>query len=447
MPIDELTRAELKQHCDQLTMVPKQDFNPKQDSSFPAYTIADGHLCMPRWYGTQHFGPAAHDETSLGLPIPDEAAVFAGTLLPHQVEATAAVWDEWLSPKPSPRGGCLVLGCGQGKTVCSLNLVARLKRRTIVLCHKAFLLDQWRERAKTFLPGARLGCVRQAKVDVDADIIFASLQSVAMREYPPELFANCGLLIIDESHHVVAPCLSRALQRLGQRYVLSLSATPERRDGLGLQDAIGPILFRMARPQERVLVTRLVYKNKERLQEMVDRNGKPMFARMLNKITECAERTAICAQHVLRHLQGGRQVIVLSDRIGQLEAFRNAVVALGHSADEAALYIGRCSEKEREAAAEKQLLLSSYAMAREGLDIGRLDTLCLLSPSSSIEQAVGRILRPNAEKKTPLVIDVVDPFSLFFNMSNKRLAFYNKCRYEVQEVAAEWAPDDPRVFR
>lgn len=450
VPVSQLERAELRKHMDALTMVPRETFHKADDASFPAFALSDDVLRVPRWYGVRAFGPAKEDATQAGLEVSEEASVFHGSVQTHQVRPIDAVLGTFLDEGlPSPRGGMICLGCGQGKTVCALNVVSRLRRRTLVLCHKAFLVDQWKERANSFLPHATVGIIRQSRVELDADIVIASLQSVALREYEGHTFDGFGLLIIDEAHHLSAPCLSRALQRLPMRYVLALSATPERRDGLTqlLYDSMGPILHRSERPQERVLVSRLVYANRARQTEILGKNNKPMFARMLNRMADDAERTAIVAQHLHRHLQNGRQVIVLSDRINQLEAVSAAVQALGTSADDVGLYIGRCSAAEREWASSKQLITSTYALAREGLDLGRLDTLCLLSPSSSVEQAVGRILRPNEGKRTPLVLDVVDPFSLFAGMGRKRLKYYRSRSYEIQEASyVEWGAGDVRWF-
>tara|TARA_Y100001954_G_scaffold180989_1_gene192796 strand:- start:1228 stop:2589 length:1362 start_codon:yes stop_codon:yes gene_type:complete len=449
VPVAQLDRNEVKKHLAALTMQPKDTFQ-KGDGSFPAYEVRtkDGRpetLAVPRFYGLEHFGRPEHEDTTEGAPICDEHAHFAGALQPHQVEATGAVWEAWQRGMPVS-GGIVVLGCGQGKTVCALNLISRLKRRTLVLCHKAFLLDQWCARAKTFLPNATLGLIRQKTATVDADIVMASLQSVAMRDYPSGTFDGFGLMIIDEAHHIAAPVLSKGLAKLPTRYMLSLSATPERRDALPLHHSVGPILFRAARPKnERVLITRMVYKSQWQT-EIVGRDGKPQFARMLNRLAEDAQRTAWAAVHVSKLLRKRRQVIVLSDRIQQLETLCSAVLALGHAKENAAFYIGRCSDAERREAEEKQLLLSTYAMAREGLDIGRLDTLCLLSPSSSVEQAVGRILRPCSEKQTPLVLDLVDGYSVFQHMAAKRLRFYQKSQYEIQDVTADWDVNDARLY-
>lgn len=450
VPASQLERSCLRKHMDALTMVPKDPFQKAVDSSFPAFTLSENVLSVPRWYGIRAFGPAKEDATHEGRRMSEEASHFEGVLQEHQVKPVTAVLDEFFKDGlPSPRGGMICLGCGQGKTVCALNIVSRLQRRTLVLCHKAFLVDQWRERAGHFLPNAKVGIIRQSKVELDADIVIASLQSVALRDYESDTFDGFGLLVVDEAHHLSAPCLSRALQKLPMRYVLALSATPERRDGLTplLYDSMGPILYRTERPQEKVMVSRLVYTNRSKQVEILGKDNKPMFARMLNRLADDTERTAIVAQHLHKHLQNGRQIIVLSDRINQLEAVSAAVVVLGTDADAVALYIGRCSAAERERASTKQLIMSTYSLAREGLDLARLDTLCLLTPSSSVEQATGRILRPNEQKKTPLVLDVVDPYSLFAHMGQKRLRYYRSRSYEIQDaLVADWAPNDQRWF-
>ena len=74
-------------------------------------------------------------------------------------------------------------------------------------------------------------------------------------------------------------------------------------------------------------------------------------------------------------------------------------------------------------------------IAREGLDIPRIDTLMFASPMSDILQAVGRILRVHPEKCTPLVIDIVDNFSLFKGMHWKRNRYYRSEGYEVRRLS------------
>ena len=84
---------------------------------------------MPRWYGIRAFGPAKEDATQMGVDLSNESMNFRGELLEHQVKPVAAALDIFFGEGlPSPRGGMICLGCGQGKTVCALHIVSRLKR-------------------------------------------------------------------------------------------------------------------------------------------------------------------------------------------------------------------------------------------------------------------------------------------------------------------------------
>jgi superfamily II DNA or RNA helicase len=437
IPIDSFPKPTLRRHKQELTMVPKDVFHAKE-SFFLAYDIEDGMFCVPRWYGMRHFGTAEQDDTQEGVPLRDGADHFVGTLLPHQRTTTDSVLATMRDDgAASPKGGLVCLGCGLGKTVCAMFVIASMRRRTLVLCHKKFLLEQWAERAAQFLPNATIGVVRQATVSVDADIVFASVQSIYAREYPPDTFKNFGLLCVDEAHHMSAPCMSRALKKLPMRFVLALSATPERRDGLThlLFDSMGPLLYRMEREPETVLIMRIIYENRGVQRELNDRGGKPAYARMLNTIAEDCVRTRCVSMHMKVLLDQDRHIIVLSDRISQLVVLSEQMLADGMPPELVGMYVGKSKPSERNEACGRRVLMSTFSMAREGLDQPRRDTLVLLSPTTSVEQAVGRILRPNLEKKVPLVVDIVDTFSIFMHMAKKRMRFYIKNRYVTKDVS------------
>ena len=127
----------------------------------------------------------------------------------------------------------LELFCGFGKTVLALKVIAELKKKTLVIVHKSFLMDQWQERIKQFLPTARVGIIQGETIDTeDKDIVLGMLQSISMKEYPHSLFQEFGLTILDEVHHLSAEVFSRALFKIVTQYMLGLSATMKRKDGL-----------------------------------------------------------------------------------------------------------------------------------------------------------------------------------------------------------------------
>lgn len=431
MPLSELTEEEVATHVGQLRMVPKGSFAAQPPPPFDAFFVRNGHLYVPRFYGLRAWGAARRDLTAPGEPI--TCTHFEGELNETQRHAAEAVLSTLRADAPSPRGGLLCLACGMGKTVTSIWIALALGVRTICLCHKAFLLEQWRERILAFAPGCRVGIVKQDRVEVEGvDFVLASIQSVSVREYG-NIFAPFGLLIVDECHHVAAPCFSRAIQKIPAAHVLGLSATPERKDGLTplLHHSLGETMFRAERDrdQSHVRVAQLVYDVPERRRVFEGRDGRPLFAKMLNHIARDDRRTSFAAEELLPLLRKGRHCICLSDRIAQLRDFESVLHQNG--VRDAVMYVGTSTAEERERAADARLILSTYCMAREGLDIPRLDTLLMLSPVGDAEQAVGRVLRSHPQKATPLVLDVVDPYSVWANMSRKRCRFYQKNGYTV----------------
>jgi superfamily II DNA or RNA helicase len=92
-------------------------------------------------------------------------------------------------------------------------------------------------------------------------------------------------------------------------------------------------------------------------------------------------------------------------------------------------YIGGMKESELKKSESKTIILATFSMAAEALDIKSLTSLLLASPKSDIVQAVGRILREKHSK--PLVIDIIDGHEVFQNQFKKRRAFYNQKNYRI----------------
>ena len=80
----------------------------------------------------------------------------------------------------------------------------------------------------------------------------------------------------------------------------------------------------------------------------------------------------------------------------------------------------------------KQIIIATYSMASEGLDIKTLTTLVLATPKTDIEQAVGRILR--VKDNNPLIIDIIDQHDIFKKQWAKRRAFYQKNNYKIMHT-------------
>lgn len=422
-----------------LTVEPRADFVPDQEPVRFCVCLETGkYLYLPKHYGLQRFGPGS------ALPEPTRVSLtFQGALLENQRAPVEAYLRH--AHDPHEMGGILTLPPGYGKTVIALHIVARLGVKTLVLVHKDFLMHQWIERIGSYLPGARVGTIKQNKIHVDADVVIASVQSVSMRDYPPETFEGFGLVIVDECHHMAASVFCRALPKTTFRYTLGLTATLTRKDGLSrvLHWFMGKVVFKVASKQAVPCDVRMLPFEPNAAEaglyghELCLRTGKPNITRMINVLAETRARSTFVVRTIAEVLRAEptRNVIVLSDRRHHLEAMRRELEAEG--VRDAGLYVGGMKNELLERSKACRVLLGTYAMVSEGFDLPKLDTLVLATPKSDVEQAVGRIQRKHeitALDNRPLVIDVVDDYSVFKKQAVRRRAFYQKRKYAVDHA-------------
>lgn len=168
-----------------------------------------------------------------------------------------------------------------------------------------------------------------------------------------------------------------------------------------------------------------------------------VMARLLTQVVECQERTGLIVE-CLRQLceDKRRKVLVLSERISHLNAIEDLLpgYSIGY-------YIGGMKEEVREkGAATAQILLASYAMASEAMNIKTLNSVIMASPRKNVEQSTGRILRIQADKRivSPLIIDIVDVHGVYRSQYKKRCIYYRKCKYTIMEDDIE--PDESVAF-
>lgn len=420
--------ADEAEHVRRLTLCPR-DSGFGGNEPFEAYRLTDDTLSVPRFYGQQRWGDADEDGTAPGEPV---RLAFRGTLTEVQERALTALQPTPETPAHKARGGTLVLPCGFGKTVAALKHICDTGVRALVLVTKSFLADQWEAQAYRFTDVAHVGRIQRDKVDV-GDITIAMVQSLVVRDY--DCLARFGLVVVDEAHHMCARAFSQALWKLPARRLLALSATPERADGLTdlLFWSLGDIAFRASRGAAEALRVRLkVYDGPHVRERKMRGQGeeKINLAAMLTDLCLGAARTDYVAESVRAARDEGHCVLVLSDRIAHLKALEKALVGL----DGLGWYVGATKPDERRRVeVESAVILSTFSMAKEGLDIPRLSCLVLATPKGDIEQAVGRVQRPHPGKLEPVVLDVVDPYSIFAALRWKRQRFYRRNGYEIEE--------------
>ena len=411
-------------------------FDHIEPKKYSLYRENKTKLYLPKYYGLQRFGIPDRNVIGQGETRPNMN--FVGSLRDYQIEQVDAFLNA--CDDPIKMGGIVSIGCGGGKTVIAINIACRLKLKTLFISHKDFLNVQFAERVKMFSPDSSIGIIKQNKVDIkNKDFVVGSLQSIAMRDYDPDIFKDFGLVIIDEVHHCSAEVFSQALIKTCSPFVLGLSATLNRKDGLRkvFEWFIGkPVIKLINNTDDNDIDVKYYHftsNNPEynRIETMF--NGKISAVKMLGNVVSYKPRIQFIVEAIKENMTKERQLLVLSER----KALLNDIYTLLNTDTDfdytIGYYIGGMTQKKLNESAKANIILATTHMSSEGLDIPTLNSLILVSPMSDIEQSVGRILRSKVSDRIikPLIIDIVDSFSIFINRFNKRKAYYKKKKYNI----------------
>ena len=421
---DDINSSQIKKIRDELTVKP---FSTRgQEVSYPIFRESESKLYVPRYYGIENFGQT-ENKLSKGETI---NLTFKGELFDFQKEIVL----KYITSVGESGGGLLDVEPGKGKTVMALNIISKIKKKTLVVVHKSFLMNQWIERIEAFLPDAKVGRIQAETIDVEGkDIVLGMIQSLSNKDYPKELWEQFGLCVFDECHHLSAEVFSNVMINIVTSYNLGLSGTMTRKDGLTkvFKYFIGPIIHKEKTDlTTEVFVKAIRIQNEDTFENVkTDHRGQPLYSCMISKL-DYPERNLYISNVVKKELKDNenQQIMILAHTKSIVQdLFKNI------STFEASIgyYLGGMKEEHLKASESKKIILATYAMASEGLDIKTLTTLILATPKSDVCQSVGRILR--SKHSTPLVIDLIDEHPLFDTQYNKRLTYYSSKNFKIHE--------------
>ena len=406
------------------------------------------HIAVPRGclsdvlalLRAHHILPEIRDERFAGNPIEAE---FDGQLRPAQEEAVGEVSDH--------DEGILCAPTAFGKTAVAAWLIAKRKVNALVLVHRQQLLDQWRERLAMFLnmPVASIGQIGGGKARRSGNVDVAVIQSLYQKEAVKDFVAEYGQVIVDECHHLSAFTFEQVMREVKAKYVVGLTATPNRKDGHHpiIYMQCGPVRFKLS---ARAMAETNPFEHKV-IPRHTDFRMPPDLAEVTIQDVYAAlstdtSRNEMVASDIAHALSSGRSPLLLTGRTEHLQHF---ATRLSGVAKHLFVLKGGMGTKQRRETAEaiaavpeneSRLILATGSYIGEGFDDARLDTLFLAMPVSwkgTLQQYAGRLHRLHENKRVVQVYDYVDDgVRMLARMYERRLKGYNSIGYSIDQASA-----------
>ena len=425
----------------ELTVAPKVlDRFQKDIQNFPIYYESKTRFYVPRHWGIKKFGEPEVDIVSEGLSLP-ETISFSTKFPPHDFQNE--IIESFIEKNAN---GLICVPCGYGKTFMALNIAVRLKRRFLIIVDKEFLMNQWKSEIENFIIGARVGILQANKIQMEAekyDVTICMIQTICRREFPDGFFDQYGFTIFDECHHLGASYFCKALLKIQTKYMLGLSATPDREDGLTcvFEYYLGEPVYKNTKraPDKEAVVKAVWFDSEDPIYKDIPVNwrGETVSAKLLNQVAEFEARNKKIMELIDEYAKDpNRFILILSDRISQLEWFEKALnewsTKFVHG-----YYIGGMKQSKLDANADKcQILLATYQMASEAFSVKKLNTVILATPRKNVEQSTGRIFRQRIDERkvAPHIIDIIDSHECHKRRWFVRQKFYKECEYTFQHI-------------
>jgi len=363
-----------------------------------------------------------------------KSLTFLGKLRKEQSKAVSAITKH--------DTGVLHAPTAFGKTVTAIGIIVKRKTNTLILTHSRQLLEQWHERLKSFLSNTEIGIIGGGKKKPGGQIDIATYQSLINKKDNTidTLVQNYGQVIIDECHHISAPRFEMVLNEVRAKYVLGLTATPDRQDGHQkiIFMTAGPIRHKVKSShadkfEQQVVVTQLY---KQPPAHLVSSETRPRISDAYLWLMEDNERTQKIVNDVIDQIARGKHPLLLTERREHAQIINQRLI---ESKINSVILRGAMRAKERKAANEQlanaQVIVATGKYIGEGFDLPRLDTLFLAMPiawKGSLAQYAGRIHRESEGKDRVTIFDYVDAsLPMLQRMFNKREKGYKAMGYKI----------------
>ena len=369
---------------------------------FP-YTMEGDDIFLPFAY--------SYRQLKLNRPSRDNFPVmsveFTGVLRPEQKIVRKEALD-LLSKKGSVMISCFT---GFGKTLGAINLSCSIGLKTLVIVNKIILMKQWESSIMKFCPEAKVQKLTTKSRMEEAD--FYIMNAINIAKMGKNFFIEIGLVIIDEAHLIMAETLSKSLQYLYPRYLIGLTATPYRPDGL---DALLDLYFGKHKIIRKLHKVHTAYRVETGFIPTVElaKNGRVNWGVVLDTQANDIKRNELILR-IIQHFSE-RTFLILTKRISQGNYLVNRLRELG---EDVTSLIGSQQEFE----VTSRILVGTSSKVGVGFDHPSLDTLLLAGDLEEyFIQYMGRCCR--TQEVQPIIFDLVDKNAILEKHFRTRKSVY-----------------------
>jgi len=402
------------------------------------YLESNDYLLIPRCFPLKDYIPKfqIEDMRQEGLDIDIE----------HNIVPRSKAQKRAMSKMLKSENCILQLSPGVGKTVISIYTIAVRKKKSFILVHRDALAEQWYNRLKSFtnLQDDNISRITSAtfEKDLTKSVIISTVQTfISLLKRNRNKFltalneANIGIFIADEVHTSVgAPTFSECSIHIPSKYTYGLSATPYRYDGQGdiIEYHLGEIFCDddvEGTMDAKITAVLLDYQIDIPKRYMYIRwGGEFQRARYFNLMKK-SEPFMKFVKSLLIKLKEDRDLLFISERIKLIEELYDWLPS-----DSKSKFCGSAKLDQL----DYQITFATPGKCRDGIDAPQKDCVVMTSPITNIEQLTGRIIRKHQDKKTPIIIDMVDyGCKDIARTFHNRIKFYERKGWPVQFILAK----------
>jgi superfamily II DNA or RNA helicase/HKD family nuclease len=354
----------------------------------------------------------------------------------------------------------VVAPTGTGKTVVAALDYLRLRRQhgdlsLLFVAHREQILKQSRRTFREALGDGSFGeLLVGGHRPVDGRHVFASIQTLSSSQAAELVGDRYDMVIVDEFHHAQAGTYRRLLDRVEGRWLLALTATPERSDGLDIRhwtDGRTAFDMRLWHALDRQLLAPFQYFGVADVEGVLSqvnwRAGQYDRTELGRVLTGNDARDRLVVKQVRRIIGEPRRMKALGF-CATVEHTHHMVRVFDAAGWPAAAIDGTTPQAEREAAISRLergelACIFSRDVFNEGVDIPAVDTILLLRPTESVTvhlQQIGRGLRRHADKPVCTILDFVGQHRREYRFDQRLRALTGVPRAQLQQAAEEGFP-------